>query len=278
MAKVGNQKTLAWGMGRYPMVARPLAPYIGGKRNLSATVCSRIQTIEHSVYAEVFFGMGGIFFRRPNPTRIEVINDINSDVITLLRIAQRHNEALCDMIKFHVAARSEFERLLEIDPESLTDLERAARFLFLQRTSFGGRLNGRSFGVSRTSPSRFNSLDVRCALESVQDRLRHVVLECLPWQAFIQRYDHKAILFYLDPPYWGFEDCYGKDLFSRSDFFTLSEVLQSIKGKFLLSINDLPQVRKMFAWANIQGVRTSYSLSSTGRRTAVKELLISAEG
>ena len=228
-SKIGRQGTLDWGSGRFPITARPLAPYLGGKRNLAATICSRIQATEHTTYAEVFFGMGGVFFRRSNPVKVEVINDINKDVITLLRMAQRHHDALCEMIKFHVAARSEFERLQEIDPESLTDLERAARFLFLQRTGFGGRLDGRSFGVSKTLSSRFNASNVKSALEDAQERLRHVVLECLPWQSFLRRYDHRGMLFYLDPPYCGFENSYGKGLFEQDDFLAMSQILQTIK-------------------------------------------------
>lgn len=274
--RIGRQTTLEWGSGRLPVAVRPLAPYLGGKRNLAASIDVRIQATEHMAYAEPFFGMGGVFFRRSRAARTEVINDISREIVTLLRVVQRHHEALCDLIRFQVASRSEFERMLNLDSASLTDLERAARFLFLQRTGFGGKICGRTFGVSKSASSRFNSLNVRATIEAVHERLSGVVIECLSWQEFIERYDHRGMLFYLDPPYWGSEACYGHDIFDRADFAVLASTLRKLKGKFILSINDLPDVRDLFDWARFEEVRTTYSISADGRRRSARELIIYA--
>ncbi|WP_234627311.1 MULTISPECIES: hypothetical protein [Rhizobium/Agrobacterium group] len=59
-------------------------------------------------------------------------------------------------MKFQITSRREFERLASVEPSTLTDLERAARFLYLQRLAFGGKIMSRGFGVDTTGPARFN--------------------------------------------------------------------------------------------------------------------------
>jgi DNA adenine methylase len=81
--------------------------------------------------------MGGVFFRRRSRPKMEVINDINRDVVNLFRILQRHFQQLLDVLKWQVCSRAEFDRLVQVAPDTLTDLERAARFLYLQRAAFG---------------------------------------------------------------------------------------------------------------------------------------------
>jgi len=238
----------------------PIAPYLGGKRNLARMITKTIAVIPHSTYAEPFIGMGGVFLRRPYKAKAEVINDINRDISTLFRILQRHYPQFLDTIKFQITSRSEFNRLVDTDPNTLTDLERSARFLYLQRTAFGGKISGKNFGVSADRPARFNLTSLEPMLEAVHERLAGVVIECLPYGEFISRYDKPGTLFYLDPPYWGCENDYGRNVFSREDFEALSNQLKTLKGRFILSINDVPQIRETFAWAQINGVETNYSI------------------
>ena len=163
---------------------------------------------------------------------------------------------------------------MKTNPDTLTDLERAARFLYLQRTAFGGKVSGRNFGVSADRPARFNLTTLEPMLEDVHTRLSSVVIECLPYAEFIARYDKPETLFYLDPPYWNCEKDYGKDVFARSDFERLSKQLKKIKGRFIMSINDVPEIRKLFAFANIEAVGTNYSVGK-GNGKKVGELIIS---
>ena len=135
---------------------RPAAAYIGGKRRLGEQLARRIEAVPHETYAEPFVGMGGVFFRRRWAPRREVINDFSRDVATLFRILQRHYSQFMQTLKFQIASRAEFERLAASNPDTLTDLERAGRFLYLQRLAFGGKVAGRSFGVDTNGPSRFD--------------------------------------------------------------------------------------------------------------------------
>ncbi|WCT72041.1 DNA adenine methylase [Sphingomonas naphthae] len=251
---------------------RPVAGYIGGKRNLSRRLVDQIAATPHDLYAEPFVGMGGVFFRRDARPKVEVVNDISADVSTLFRILQRHYTAFLDMLRYQLCSRAEFDRLMKVDPVTLTDLERAARFLYLQRTAFGGKVAGRHFGTSRTGPARFDLTKLVPLLEEVHDRLCGVTIERLHFADFIRRYDRPGALFYCDPPYWGCEGDYGADVFSWMDFDLLRGVLAALKGRFILSINDRPEVRKMFADFHIQPVELTYRIS--GPPTEARELII----
>lgn len=254
----------------------PAAPYLGGKRNLAKRLIARIDVIDHVTYAEPFIGMGGVFFRRSHAPKAEVINDLNQDIATFFRILQRHYVQFMEVLRFTITTRTEFERLVNTDPDTLTDLERAARFLYLQRTTFGGRPRNHSFGVSPDRPARFDVTRVGPMLEDLHARLAGVVIECLAYDAFITRYDRKATLFYIDPPYHGSETDYGRGLFSRDDFERLATLLRGIKGRFILSLNDTPEIRETFAAFDIEAVETSYSVGvKTGAGKKAAELIIS---
>lgn len=252
---------------------RPAAAYIGGKKRLAAELARRIESVPHATYAEPFVGMGGVFFRRAWIPKCEVINDVSRDVATLFRILQRHYPQFMDTLKFQIASRREFERLIACKPDTLTDLERAGRFLYLQRLAFGGKVAGRNFGVSVGLPARFDVTKLGPALEEIHERLAGVLIECLPWDDFIARYDTAETLFYLDPPYFGSEGDYGLGAFVRADFPRLARVLAAIAGRFILSVNDVPEMRECFAAFKVDAVDTRYSIS--GKLQDVGELIVS---
>lgn len=252
---------------------RPVAGYIGGKRNLARRIARRLDAHPCDVYAEPFVGMGGVFLRRSRRPRCEVINDISEDVANFFRILQRHYIPFMDMLRFQLTTRSGFERLLKVDPTTQTDLERAARFLYLQRLAFGGKVTGRSFGVQTSGPARFDVTKLSPLLEDLHERLSPVIIERMSYADFIEKYDTAGTMFYLDPPYFGCEDDYGPGVFSRTDFLRMANRLSSIEGRFLLSINDTPQVREIFAAFEMEEIKTTYSITDGGNVEAA-ELLI----
>ncbi|MDB4906351.1 MAG: class adenine-specific methyltransferase [Gemmatimonadetes bacterium] len=262
-----------------PRPVAPLAgaaPYQGGKRNLASKIIAALEAIPHETYAEPFVGMGGVFFRRRSAPRLEVINDRSRDVATFFRVLQRHYLPFVEMLRWQLTTRVEFERLVATDPTTLTDLERAARFYYLQRTAFGGKVRGRTFGVDATGPARFDVTRLIPELEQLHSRLTGVVVECLPFEEFIPRYDKPATLFYLDPPYWGCEKDYGVGMFAREDFERLAQLLAGIRGQFLLSLNDTPEVREIFGQFVIYELRTTYTVGA-GQAKAAREVLIASE-
>lgn len=254
---------------------RPAAAYIGGKRMLAKRLVAMINRIEHRTYAEVFVGMGGVFFRRDHRPGSEVINDWSEDVSNLFRILQYHYVAFLDMLRFQLTSRAGFEKLQALEPRSLTDLQRAARFIYLQRTTFGGKVSGRVFGVSPDNPARFDISKLGPVLEAIHERLSGVVVERLPWSDFIRRYDRPGTLFYLDPPYFGCENDYGAGMFDRAEFEQMAEQLRGLKGSFLLSLNDHPEVRRIFDGFTFHEEDVRYTLAGNGNAKVAKEVVIS---
>lgn len=257
----------------------PPAAYLGGKRALAAQITKLIHTIEHDGYAEPFVGMGGVFLRREICPSCEYINDINGEVSNLFRVLREHYPELKRMFEFQIASRQEYERLRKIPVDQLaiqlTDVQRAARFLYLQKLSFGGKAFGQVFGVDKTGPSRFNPKRLDGVLSDLNNRLTSVVIENLDWCDFIDRYDRPGMLFYLDPPYWGGENDYGRGVFSRADFKRIAEKLEAIEGMFVLSINDVPEIREVFSGFELEPVTLRYSISG-GVGTSAKELIITS--
>lgn len=264
-----------------PRPVRPVSPvaaYIGGKRHLAALIVERIQAVPHDLYAEPFVGMGGVFLRRSAAPAAEVINDLSRDVSGLFRVLQRHYQAFLDMLRWQLTSRADFDRLTAVDPDTLTDLERAARFLYLQRLSFGGKVTGRTFGVSSLSPARFDLGKLVPLLEAVHERLDGVVIECLPWAELLDRYDRPGALFYFDPPYMGSEHYYGRTLFKPADHWAVARRLRQLKASWMLSINDCTDARAIYAGFALEELETTYHAGGGDRTAQVRELLLSSPG
>lgn len=249
------------------------APYIGGKRGLAKVIIPLLQQISHSAYVEPFVGMGGIFLRKPKNAALEVINDINGDIYTLFRVIREHPDFLAQIMATRPACRQEHERLARARPDTLTDLQRAARFLYLQRLAYSGHIERTHF--SKASGDRLRVQHLPKLFKAITTRMQGVTVENQDWKKCLRTYDSKKTLFYLDPPYDGFEDFYGPNLFDRSDFAHLADLLANIKGHFVLSINDTPHIRATFddpAFYTAH-VPTTYESRRTTRKTT--ELLIS---
>ena len=252
--------------------AAPVAAWLGGKKALHQAIIAVIDTIPHQTYVEPFVGMGGVFLRRQWKPRLEVMNDLNGEITNLFRILQRHYPQFTEVMRFQITSRGEFDRLRNCEPHTLTDLERAARFLYLQRLAFGGHVNG-VFGVAKDSAPRFSMTKLEPLLDAAHSRLDGVVFENLDWSEVLRRYDGSGSLFYLDPPYWGGEDDYGKGMFDNGQFALMAERLRDLEGAFVLSINDRPEVRELFDGFHFREVSLKYTISS-GPATDARELII----
>lgn len=263
---------------RYVRPVPPVVAYIGGKRKLTPKILPWIEAVEHACYVEPFVGMGGVFLQRRLAPPVEVVNDLGRDVATFFRVLQRHYVAFTEMVRFQITSRAEFERLAATDPSTLTDLERSARFLYLQACAFGGKPSGRSFGVSRETFHGFDFTRLNPLLEAVHDRLSGVVIENLPYGEVITRYDGPSTLFYLDPPYYESETDYGKGLFSRDDFARLAAQLAGIQGRFLLSLNDHPAVREIFAAFQVEALTHTYTIAREDAKAVTELLFIGPAG
>ena len=242
--------------------------YLGGKSLLAKKIIPRMP--EHMCYCEVFAGAAWMLFKK-EASKVEIINDINNELVTLYRVVKEHLDEFVRYFRYILIARGEFDRFMAENPESLTDIQRAVRFFYLLKTGFGSRIYKPSFTVSTKTRPRINLLRLEEVLSKTHLRLSTVTIENLPYQKFIERYDRPHTFFYVDPPYYGCEDYYGKGIFYQDDFAKLRDLLASIKGKFIMSINNVDEIRQLYRGFTIEEVETAYHVSNKKR---VIELLI----
>lgn len=251
------------------MTAQPIIPWIGGKRRLADRIFPLFP--RHSCYVEPFAGGAALFFLRPVPAEVEVLNDVNGDLVNLYRVVQHHLEEFVRQFKWALSSRQVFKWLQETRPETLTDIQRAARFYYLQQSAFGGRVDGQSYGTATTQPPGLNLLRIEEALSAAHLRLSNTYIEHLPWQDCLRRYDRPHTFFYMDPPYWKTEG-YGVP-FDFEQYLEMAELLKRLKGKAIISLNDHPEIRECFADFHIETTDIRYTVG-LGKGAEAKEVLI----
>lgn len=217
----------------------PIIPWMGGKRRLAKHLLPMFP--EHSCYVELFSGGAALFFMRPTPAKVEVLNDINGQLINLYRVVQHHFDEFVRQFEWTLTSREVFARLQSTPPDCMTDIQRAARFFYLQHNAFGGKTVHQHFGTATTSKA-WDASQIRAKLTAAQARLRGVFVENETWDRCFKRYDREHTFFYADPPYWqtaGYDHA-----FDWSQYELLAKAMAESKGNFMLSINDHPDIRE----------------------------------
>ena len=243
-------------------------PWIGGKRRLADTLIPRFPA--HNCYVEVFAGGAALFFMR-HPADVEVLNDINGDLVNLYRVVKHHLEEFVRQFKWALSSRQVFKWLQDTPPETLTDVQRAARFYYLQQSAFGGKVSGQTWGTATTAPP-VNLLRIEETLSAAHLRLSGAYIEQLDWLACIDRYDRPHTLFYLDPPYWETEG-YGVD-FGWQQYERMAERLARLKGKAIVSLNAHPAILEVFGRYQTELLDIAYTVGGGDKAVDRKEVII----
>ncbi|EPK4543371.1 DNA adenine methylase [Serratia marcescens] len=251
------------------MKSTPIIPWIGGKRRLARHILPLFPA--HTCYVEPFCGAAALYFMK-EPSKSEVINDINGELVNLYRVIQHHLDEFVRQFRWALVSRELYQWLQITPAETLTDIQRAARFYYLQKQSFGGKLEGQTLGTATTSPPRLNLLRLEEELSQAHLRLARTMVEHLNWEDCIKKYDRPHTLFYCDPPYWGTEG-YGVD-FAFQNYERLAELALSIEGKMIISVNDIPEMHSVFKKLTMRKVEIIYSLQGAGRKSETKNELI----
>jgi len=251
--------------------ASPIIPWLGGKRRLADRLIPLFPP--HECYVEVFCGGAAIYFLRPSPAPVEVLNDVNGELINLYRVVQHHLEEFVRQFKWALSSRQVFKWLQATNTETLTDIQRAARFFYLQQHAFGGKVDGQNFGTATTAPT-INLLRIEENLSAAHLRLAQgTTIENQSWQDCIKRYDRPHTFFYCDPPYWQVEG-YGVP-FGFEQYEQMAETMRTCKGKMMISINDHPDIRRVFDGLVMHDLGIKYSVANThGKPTESRELVI----
>lgn len=249
-------------------MATPIVPWPGGKRRLLRQLLSDIP--DHTTYCEVFAG-GAALLLAKQPSHAEVINDIDGELVRLYRCVQHHLEELVRQFKWGLVSREMFTWAKMQHPETLTDIQRAARYYYLQKLCFGGKTTGRTYGASPSAPPRLNLLRMESDLSQAHIRLQRVTIEHLPWQECMDRYDRPGTLFFCDPPYWRTQG-YGTP-FGLADYRALADRMRACQGAVMLTINDHADMRKVFGEFRAERVSISYTIGGSQQAKKAGEVI-----
>ena len=165
--------------------------WVGGKSRLRKAIIPLIPA--HQCYVEPFGGAAWVLFGKP-PSPIEVLNDIDEELINFFRVVKRQPEELIKSFDLDLVSRGEFQRLADIEPRSLSEVERAHRFYYLIMAGWGGEARYPRFQTSTSDGGHGNRLigalkTLRRRIEPVHNRLKTVIIENLDWSECIDRYD-----------------------------------------------------------------------------------------
>lgn len=245
--------------------------WIGGKKLLRNIICSHFPSEEPAKYVEVFGGAGWVLFNKDKHAKFEVYNDVNSNLTNLFKCVKYHPKAIEEELDMTLYSREVFLEYKEIYKyDGLTDIQRATKFLYLIKTSFGSKVT--TFGAKARNITNTEYL------REAHKRLAKVIIENKSFEKLIQQYDRVDTLFYCDPPYYGTESYYNHsdDPFTKQKHVELANILKSIKGKVILSYNDCKEIRELYKDFIIIEVERNNNLSNhTGNaKSPYKELII----
>ena len=249
-------------------------PWVGGKARLAATIISKMPP--HKSYIEVFGGGGWVLFNKPK-IKTEIYNDINGDLVNLFRIVRDREAQFVHRQYFLLSSRQEYAAFREAwrlcRPKD--DIDRAIMLYYLLKNSFGANITS-GWGYGRQdAPSYPGCL---AGLPVIRERLSGVYIENHGFEKCIATWDQADALFYLDPPYMGTEFYYKKGgaSFGLAEHEQLRDVLKALKGKFILSYEDHPGIRKLYKGFKIESLGTlkrSLNNLPTGGKEATEILI-----
>lgn len=242
-------------------------PYIGGKKLL------RKKIVEHfpekiNRYVEVFGGAAWVLFYQERYAKQEVYNDINGELVNLFKMVKYHPNALQEELSWLLNARQTFEELKA--QNGLTEIQRAARFYYLLRTSFGAKIL--DYGANYRDITYFFK-----EMDGIKQRLARVVIENKDFTDILKKYDKEGTLFYCDPPYYKAERYYEKIgySFTKEQHILLRDMLSDIKGKFIVSYNKDDFIKELYQGFSIKEVERCNNIGNAlGKEKNYQELII----
>lgn len=243
----------------------------GGKRRLAQVLAKFVEEQEHKIYIECMAGGAAVFFAK-SPSEKEVLADINEDRIFAYKFVQDiTDEQIAKLKKKKWDADEDYFYKLRDKERPKDPAERFYWWMYIAKFSYGDKGGHiRSKVTFDTGHSGIHS-DVIDSLPRIKERLQNVIIERADYRETIKKYDNKDSLTYLDPPYSG-EEVDG----TKIDNLEFYEAVKKIKGKWLVSLNDLPENREAFKDYNICTVYIGRRFDSGGEKGATrdKELLI----
>ncbi|MBQ4040415.1 MAG: DNA adenine methylase [Oscillospiraceae bacterium] len=266
----------------------PVLKWAGGKRQLLDTFQPLLPS-KITSYCEPFLGGGALLFHL-QPQRA-IINDINEDLIRVYRVIRDDVEALIAALENHANTAEHFYTVRSWDRDSefynsLSDIEKAARTIYLNKTCYNGLYRVNNSGHFNTPFGNYKKANIvnSPVLRAVSEYLNSAdieisscdyaaVLHCVPQDTFV----------YLDPPYDPLTatasfTSYSKGGFTREDQIRLRECCDALDRRgirFMLSNSATDFILEQWAAYNITVIEAKRSVNSVSSgRGPVNEVVV----
>ena len=257
-----------------------LFPYFGGKYRMVKKLLPLFP--KHFSYIEPFCGSCVVLLNKP-PSRKEVVNDKDDNIYNLFTVIKNRPDEFYNSFKYTFTSRTYFNNLLNTDIRKLTEIQRAHRFFYFINHVYNSAPTNTSFRTSKYYTSTLSYTSLQDKINSVYERLKNTIIECLDYKNLINKYDYEKVFYFIDPPYYYARDR-NKDknryeythVFKVEDFIELANKLKNVKGKFLMTINDCGFTRDTYKDFNLCSIDTIYCCGSRMNGIAKQtELLVS---
>lgn len=227
----------------------------------------------HSIYIEVFGVAASVLYQK-QPSKLEVLNDINSELINLHRAIRNNPQSLSMFLNDLFISREIFDDIKKRKLKPKNNIERAAFYYYQLTQSFGSK--GDNFAMAAKSGRK--PKNIYRDFKKISDRLKGVTIENMSFSKLIPLYDKEDAFFYVYWPYVNTESYYkNTGGFGIEKHEELADLLSNTKSKFLLSYNDCQLVRELYRGFNIRTTKEiEYTLGKNihGKNKSVREVFI----
>ncbi len=235
------------------MKALKLMPFAGAQTTLLSFILKRIPS--HRIYVEVFGGSAMVLLNKP-PSQIEVYNDVDGELTNLFEVIRRHPRAF--KLGFKFLLNSPHLLSLWRNEELKDPIEKAIRtyyfyycFRFPQAPSWR-ILKGERWGGTHIK-TMFRSL---LKIEKIYERIKNIYVDNSDFRDCFKRWDSPNTFFFCDPPYW--DITLYKHEFSKQDHFDLRNIVRKLKGKWLITYGDGPEIRRLYLGYHFEKIYAPY--------------------
>lgn len=263
---------------------RPFLKWAGGKGKLIQQYIPYFPT-EFKTYYEPFLGGGAIFFHLLPASSI--LTDINPELINVYCCVRDQVEAVILLLQEHERRHNKEYYYQVRSGAGTSEVERAARFIYLNKTCFNGLYRENSKGAFNVPIGNYKNPTICNAdlLRSVSAALKTTEIEVRPFDEVLNFAKTGQDFVYFDPPYYPLSPTsnftgYSRHAFTEADQIKLKEIfaeLASLGVKVMLSNSDCLFIRELYQDFKIHTISASRAINSKGnKRGKINEVLVTS--
>ena len=202
---------------------------------------------------DVFGGSGKVLLNAE--AKIKIYNDLNADVVDFFEEIRKNKDSVLEKLNYTLNSRELFTRYKEITDDKT---ENVFRYFYRNMLSFNG--DGKSYSYSSRRNKSATITHMKEAIDTCYNDIKSWTIERLDFRELIRRYDSEGTFFYLDPPYHNIKGLYEYEL-TGQDYIEMKALLDEIKGKYLLNINEDDFISNVFGNPQIRKEYTNFGVN-----------------